>query len=164
MRKTILLAVAMIISLAAFSQNNNGAPRGNRGAMNPEQMAMMQTEMLNKVVALDSIQFQAVFLMNYSDAMAMQDSIKVNRERREQMKKEGKERRERVQPSAEERRARNEVMAKRRALRDEQMKQILNEEQYKKYQEYMKQAGERFRGQGRPGRQGRPGGRRDAQQ
>lgn len=101
--------------------------------MNPEAMALAQTKNLQEVLQLDSVQYQAVFLMNYSDAMAMQDSMKARRER---AARDGK----RVPPTDEERKARAEVMKKRMEIRNEQMKQILTEEQYNKYLEYQKKS------------------------
>ena len=116
---------------------------------------MARTQKLHEVVQLDSVQFQAIFLMNYSDAVAMQDSMQVNKERRAQMRKDGK-RPERIPPTEEERRVRKEIMEKRRALRDEQMKQILTAEQYGKYTEYMKRSNERMRPGNGPRRGGAP--------
>ena len=133
MKKTILLAVAMIVAVTAFSQERQRDDRARRHQMNPEAMALAQTRNLQEVLQLDSVQYQAVFLMNYSDAMAMQDSMKARRERAD---RDGK----RVPPTDEERKARAEVMKKRMEIRNEQMRQILTEEQYKKYLEYQKKS------------------------
>ena len=130
MKKTILLAVAMIVAVTAFSQERQRDGRARRHQMNPEAMALAQTRNLQEVLQLDSVQYQAVFLMNYSDAMAMQKA------RRERADRDGK----RVPPTDEERKARAEVMKKRMEIRNEQMKQILTEEQYKKYLEYQKKS------------------------
>lgn len=129
MKKTFLLVIAMIVAVTAFSQERQRGDRARRHQINPEAMAMAQAKSLQEALQLDSVQFQAVFLMNYSDAMAMQDSMKVRRERAERNG-------ERVKPTDEERRARAEVMKRRQEVRNEQMKQILTEEQYKKYLEY----------------------------
>ena len=129
MKKTILLVMAMIVAVAAFSQERQRDGQARRRQMNPETMALTQTKNLQEVLQLDSVQYQAVFLMNCSDAMAMQDSMKARRERAERSG-------QRVQPTEEERQARAEVMRKRQEIRNEQMKQILTEEQYKKYLEY----------------------------
>ena len=133
MKKTILMAVAMIVAVTAFSQERQRDGRARRHQMNPEAMALAQTRNLQEVLQLDSVQYQAVFLMNYSDAMAMQDSMKARRERAD---RDGK----RVPPTDEARKARAEVMKKRMEIRNEQMKQILTEEQYKKYLEYQKKS------------------------
>lgn len=133
MKKTFLLVIAMIVAVTAFSQERQRDGQARRRQMDPETMAMAQTRNLQDVLQLDSLQFQAVFLMNYSDAMAMQDSMKARRERAD---RDGK----RVKPTDEERRARAEVMKKRQEIRNEQMKQILSEEQYEKYLEYQKKS------------------------
>ena len=151
MKKIIFLMLAAAFSIATYAQDR---PVGERRKFTPEETAMARTQRLHEAVQLDSVQFQAIFLMNYSDAVAMQDSLQAGRERREQMKKEGK-RPERVQPTEEEMRVRKEIMEKRRALRDEQMKQILTAEQYEKYTEYMKRSNERMRAGG-PRRGGAP--------
>ncbi len=145
MKKTILFMFAMVIAVAAFSQERQRDGQARRRQMDPETMAMAQTQNLQEVLQLDSLQFQAVYLMNYSDAMAMQDSMKVR-----------KERGERVQPTEEERKARAEVMKKRQEVRNEQMKQILTEEQYEKYLKYMKKSARN----GRPNGERRGGGER----
>lgn len=133
---------AMVIAVAAFSQERHRGAQARRQQINPEAMALAQTKKLQEVLQLDSVQYQAVFLMNYSDAMAMQDSMKARKER---ASRDGK----RVQPTEEERKARAEVMKKRMEIRNEQMKQILTEEQYEKYLEHQKKtmrSGRRPRG------------------
>ena len=45
---------------------------------------------LHRILQLDSIQLQAVFLMNYADALTMQDSINARHARMEKMRAEGK--------------------------------------------------------------------------
>lgn len=148
MKKIFLLAIAMVFAVSAFSQDRQRGNRVPRKEMNPEAMALAQTKSLQEALQLDSVQYQAVFLMNYSDAMAMQESMKARMERGE-----------RVQMSEEERKASREVMQKRAEVRNEQMKQILSEEQYEKYLEYMKKSksgGRSMRG-GRGGRSPRGG-------
>lgn len=127
MKKSILLLMAVLLAVAGYSQRRDGRPRARRHEMNPEMMAIAQTNNLHKVLELDSVQYNMVMLMNYSDAMAMQDSIKA-------------------------RAARAEVMKQRRALRDEQMKKILTPEQYRKYLEYMEQVARNGRPSGRGSR------------
>lgn len=147
MKKTILLAVVAMLSFPAFSQQQQ-APQSRRQEMNPEQMATIQTQRLQQELQLDSLQYQAVFLMNYSDAMAMQDSMKVRRERGDSG--------ERTRPTDEERQAREAAMKKRQETRNENMKQILTEEQYNKYLEYTEKQSKNRRPEG--GRRGAPRG------
>ena len=142
MKKSILFILLMLIAVSSFSQRRDV----RRHEMNPEAIAMAQTESLNKVVQLDSLQYSMVMLMNYSDAMAMQDSMKARASRGDSDRK----------MSEEERRARFEVMQQRRALRDEQMKKILTPEQYEKYLQYMKEAAKGGRPMGRGPRRGTP--------
>ena len=131
-----------------------------RREFNPEEMAQRQTERLHQVLQLDSVQLQAVFLINYADALTMQDSINARHERMEKMRAEGKQP-ERVRPSDEQMQAMIELQKQREQVRDEQMKTILNAEQFEKYLKYKEEQRERMR-QARPGGRGgrgnRPGG------
>ena len=131
-----------------------------RREFNPEEMAQRRTMALHEVLQLDSIQLQAVFLMNYADALTMQDSINARHERMEKMRAEGKQP-ERVRPLDEQMQAMIELQKQREQVRDEQMKTILNTEQFEKYLKYKEEQRERMR-QARPGGRGgrgnRPGG------
>ena len=131
-----------------------------RREFNPEEMAQRRTMALHEVLQLDSIQLQAVFLMNYADALTMQDSINARHERMEKMRAEGKQP-ERVRPSDEQMQAMIELQKQREQVRDEQMKTILNTDQFEKYLKYKEEQRERMR-QARPGGRGgrgnRPGG------
>ncbi len=147
MKKSILLLMAVLLAVAGYSQRRDGRPRARRHEMNPEMMAIAQTNNLHKVLELDSVQYNMVMLMNYSDAMAMQDSIKARAARAGE---------KRMKPTEEERKARAEVMKQRRALRDEQMKKILTPEQYRKYLEYMEKVARNGRPSGRGSRREAP--------
>ena len=138
MKKILLCIVAAMFATMSFAQHQ-GAPQRQHREFNPEEMAQRQTLRLNEALQLDSIQLQAVFLINYADALTMQDSMNARRVRMEKMRAEGK-RPERVQPS------------------EEQMKQILIADQYEKYLKYQEEQRERMRQmRGRRGH-GRPGG------
>ena len=155
MKKILLCIVAAMFATISFAQHP-GAPQHRQREFNPEEMAQRQTMRLHQALQLDSIQFQAVFLMNYADALTMQDSMKVRRERMEKMRAEGKKP-ERVQPSEEQMKAMMELRKQREEVRNEQMKQILNPEQYEKYLKMQEEQRERMhqmrgrRGHGRPG-------------
>ena len=145
----------MLATMTFAQQRRQHQPR----EFNPEEMAQRQTMALHQALQLDSIQLQAVFLINYADALTMQDSMKVRRERMEKMRAEGKKP-ERVQPSEEQMKAMMEMQKQREEVRNEQMKQILSPEQYAKYQKMQEEQRNRMRqGFGGPG--GRPGGRGD---
>ena len=139
-----------------FAQHH-GAPQRQQREFNPEEMAQRQTLRLNEALQLDSIQLQAVFLINYADALTMQDSMNARRARMEKMRAEGK-RPERVQPSEEQMKALMELQKQREEVRNEQMKQILNAGQYEKYLKMQEEQRNRMR-QGFGGPQGRTGGR-----
>lgn len=130
--------------------------RRNHREFNPEEMAQRQTASLNEALQLDSLQLQAVFIMNYADALTMQDSIKARNERYEKMRAEGKKP---ERPSQEQIDAMREVQKQREQVRDEQMKGILTPEQYEKYLKYKEEERNRRgrgpgmrRGEGRRGR------------
>ena len=153
MKRILFSIVATMFVAMTFAQHQ-------RREFNPEEMAQRRTMALHEVLQLDSIQLQAVFLMNYADALTMQDSINARHERMEKMRTEGKQP-ERVRPSDEQMQAMIELQKQREQVRDEQMKTILNAEQFEKYIKYKEEQRERMR-QARPGGRGgrgnRPGG------
>ena len=158
MKKILLCIVATMFATMTYAQHP-GAPQRQQREFNPEEMAQRQTLRLNEALQLDSIQLQAVFLINYADALTMQDSMNARRARMEKMRAEGKKP-ERVQPSEEQMKAMMEMQKQREEVRNEQMKQILSPEQYAKYQKMQEEQRNRMR-QGFGGPQGRPGGRGD---
>ena len=156
-RKILFVAFLFLTITGADAQE--GARRQHKPReFNPEEFAARQTYMLHQALQLDSVQFQAIMLMNYADALTMQDSMKVRRERFEKMRANG-ERPRRQQPSEEERKARMELEKQRREIKNQQMKQILNAEQYEKYIKLQEENRERMRnrkeGPGRMRRDGR---------
>ena len=154
MKKILICIVAAMFATMTFAQHH-AAPQRQQREFNPEEMAQRQTMRLHQALQLDSIQFQAVFLINYADALTMQDSMNVRRERMEKMRAEGKKP-ERVQPSEEQMKAMMELRKQREEVRNEQMKQLLNPEQYEKYLKMQEEQRERMRqmrgrrGHGRP--------------
>ncbi len=163
MKKSILLIVLMLLGVASYAQNNNvrradnanRRPRTMRQAFSPEKMAKAEADAINAAVGLDSLQYQLVYIMKYSDMVAMQDSMKARAERAPKMRERGtnpprldeKQRQEWMK-------AREDVMKKRREAMNEQMKQILSPKQYKKYLKYEEERYSRFRefGKQRPER------------
>ena len=103
MKKILICIVAAMFATMTFAQHVS-APQHRQREFNPEEMAQRQTMRLHQALQLDSIQLQAVFLINYADALTMQDSMNVRRERMEKMRAEGKKP-ERVQPSEEQMKA-----------------------------------------------------------
>ena len=163
MKKSILLIALMLLGVASYAQNNNvrradnanRRPRTMRQAFSPEKMAKAEADAINAAVGLDSLQYQLVYIMKYSDMVAMQDSMKARAERAPKMRERGtnpprldeKQRQEWMK-------AREDVMKKRREAMNEQMKQILSPNQYKKYLKYEVERYSRFRefGKQRPER------------
>ena len=145
MKKSILLIALFFLGIAVFAQDNNvrrpnnGArpARTMRKAFSPEEMAKAEADAINAAVGLDSLQYQLVYIMKYSDMVAMQDSMKVRTERAQKMREKGT-----TPPRFDEKqreewmKAREDVMKKRREAMNEQMKQILSPKQYKKYLQY----------------------------
>lgn len=145
MKRNLLFVLVALMAMTLSAQENRG--RGRQREYNPEQVALMQTQQLSNVVGLDSLQFQLVYIMNYSDAVAMQDSMKVRRARMEEARKSGKKI-ERQRPAEEQMQARLEVMKQRKAVKDAQMKEILKPEQYEKYLKYSEEQEKRRRSRG----------------
>ncbi len=136
MKRISFFVVTAMLATMTFAQHQGGERQ--RREFNPEEMALRQTELLSQALQLDSIQYQAVLLMNYADAMTMQDSINARRERAEKMRAEGKKP-ERQRPSEEQMNAMRELQKQREQIRNEQMQQILNPEQYDKYLKYQEE-------------------------
>ena len=152
MKKILLCIVATMFATMTFAQQQHRQhpPR----QFNPEEMAQRQTMRLHQALQLDSIQLQAVFLINYADALTMQDSINARRERAEKMRAEGKKPKRMQQPSEEQMKAMMEMQKQREQVRNEQMQQILNAEQYEKYLKMQQEQRNRMR----QGFGGRPAG------
>ena len=153
MKKVLFLIVAAMMATFSFAQEGRGQQRQRR-EFNPEEMAQRQTEQLHSALQLDSVQYQAILLMNYADAVTMQDSINARRERAEKMRAEGKKP-ERTRPTEEQMKAMMELQKQREEVRNEQMKQILTPEQYEKY---LKQQEEQRKNMRRGGQRGPRGG------
>ena len=152
---TISLFVAMLAMVVCAQER----PSRQFREFNPEEMAAMQTARIHQAVGLDSVQYQAIFLMNYADALTMQDSMKVRRERFEKMRTSG-EKPKRMQPNDDQMKMRMEVEKQRREVRNERFKQILTPEQFEKFLKMEEQQVKRMREGGR--RQGQPGRNRGA--
>lgn len=145
MKRGFIFFIAVMSMLSLFAQQDGqraGSQRRQRD-ISPEQMAAQQTDRLNEVLNLDSVQYQIVYIMNYSDIVAMQDSMKVRRERMQKAGDNG--RAERVRPTDEEMKVRREIAEQRRAARNAQMKEILTPEQYDKYLKYLEESDKRRR-------------------
>lgn len=142
MRKVLLSLVALMFCFTLLAQERE-RPRGQR-VIDPEQVALKRTDALNAAVGLDSVQYQVVYLMNLSDAVAMQDSINARRER---MRMRGDSLRERQDfgRTREAYEAAEEAARQRQAVKDAQMREILNDEQYEKYLKFEKQQQEQRR-------------------
>lgn len=142
MRKVLLSLVALMFCCTLLAQERE-RPRGQR-VIDPEQVALKRTDALNAAVGLDSVQYQVVYLMNLSDAVAMQDSINARRER---MRMRGDSLRERQDfgRTREAYEAAEEAARQRQAVKDAQMREILNDEQYEKYLKFEKQQQEQRR-------------------
>ena len=158
--KKFLTSIFLIFSVLAVSAQVNDAQRPERprrpgGQMHqmfsPEQMAQRETDAINAAVGLDSLQYQLVYIMKYSDAVAMQDSMKVRAERMEKARKEGAQAApQRDRKSMEEMmKAREAVMKKRRDAMNEQMKQILSPKQFRKYLKFEEERAAQRRQSGR---------------
>ena len=144
MKKITLCIVATMLATISFAQDFRGQPRRE---FKPEDMAAWQTNQLQQALQLDSMQYQVIFLMNYADAVTMQDSMQARRERAEKMRAEGKKF---ERPTEEQMKARMEIEREREQIRNEQMKQILSAEQYEKYLKYREEQKEKMRHR-RPG-------------
>ena len=147
MKKSFLLIVLLFLGVTVYAQNQNNDARrfsdsrrpnrAMRKAFSPEEMAKVETDAINAAVGLDSLQYQLVYILKYSDMMAMQDSMKARATRAPKMGERGNNPPRFDEKQREEwMKAREDVMKKRRKAMNEQMKQILSSKQYKKYLKY----------------------------
>ena len=158
MKRILFCLVAALFATAAFAQDG-GRHRHRPREFNPEENAIRRTNRLHEAVQLDSLQYQAVYIMYLSDAMTMQDSINARRERAERMREEGV-RPQRRRPTEEQMQTERELREARREARHEQMQQILTEEQYERYLQYEEEENRRRAESGPRHRGGNRGGHR----
>ena len=64
MKKILLCIVASMFATMTFAQHQR--PQHQPRRFNPEEMAQRQTMRLHEALQLDSVQLQAVFLINYA--------------------------------------------------------------------------------------------------
>ena len=132
MKKTLFLLTALMIATMAGAQDFRGG-QPQRREFNPEEYAKMQTDRLHQALQLNDEQYQAVMLMNYADALTMQENFNARREEMEKMRAEGKEIK-RTRPSEEQMNEMMKVQKEREQIRNENMQKILTPEQFEKYQ------------------------------
>lgn len=145
MKKMFFAAVALIFSVSLFAQGpQRGGERGPRPEFKPEEIATRLADEVKKDVNLTETQYKAVYSIYLTRAKAM----KAEQEKRRQ---EGRP--ENVDPKKD-REARFAEMKKQQEEMNNQLKQILTEKQYQKYEEAQKKKMEQRR-QGPP-----PGGHR----
>lgn len=154
MKKILFAAIALVFSVSLFAQEPQRGERGERREFNPEEMAKRLTDEIKKDVNLTDTQYKAVYNLYLTRGKAM----KAEQEKRQQERKEGKE----SADPKKDHEARFAEMKKQHEEMNNQLKQILTEKQYKKYEEAQKKKMEQRRPQGPPpggfrGPQGAPG-------
>lgn len=124
--KKLSLLLMMLIAISAFSQQEGQYNRGDRSDMSAEEMATLQTERLTLHLNLNEAQQQEVKKLHLESAterkammaerkkMNAEDKVKLRETRNERM---------------------NERMEMQKA-HSEKMKQILDEEQFKKWEDF----------------------------
>lgn len=128
-RLGFFLLFAIVFATVSVAQN-----RGGMGNMDPKEMAQRQTDELKKALDLNKDQEKKVLDLNLKNAQQMSAL------REEAMKNGG------------DREAMREKMTKLREAQNAEMKKILTEDQYTKYEKYMEER-RASRGQGGPGGQ-----------
>lgn len=158
MKKLLILVFLLMPGMMLCAQDNQqrrggdrrpGQSREMRFNFSPESMAKMEADAINEAVGLDSLQYQLVYILKYSDVVAMQDSMKARTARMEKAREKGEFKApKRDEKSREEwMKAREELMKKRRDAMNEQMKQILSAKQYKKYLKFEEERAKKRRPQ-----------------
>ena len=152
MKKILFAAIALMFSVSLFAQapQQRGGERGPRPEFKPEEIATRLANEVKKDVNLTDTQYKAVYNIYLTRTKAM----KAEQEKRKQ---EGQEAKPSGDPKKD-REARFAEMKKQQEEMNNQLKQILTEKQYQKYEEAQKKKMEQRR-QGPP-----PGGFRGPQQ
>lgn len=130
----ILLAAALMMSGASMAQDNQ---RRERRQFNPEDMVKRQTEQMVEALDLDADQATAVLKLN-ADRMKELSGMRRFGQRN---RAEGEEQ---ERPTEEQMKAMREKMETSQKAYNDEMKKILTEEQYAKYEKMQNQ----FRGRG----------------
>ena len=127
MKKLILMIMVAFATVGAYAQFN----------FNPEDMAKRQAENLKETCALSQEQYDKVLKLYLDNGKKMQAE------------------RDSIQKAGGDPRGNMESFRARQEKNNAELKKILTEEQYAKYEEAQKKMRERFggRGQGRPRRQ-----------
>ena len=97
MKKSFFLIVLLFLGVTIYAQDNGARRQGNaqrpnrtmRRSFSPEEMAKAEVDAINAAVGLDSLQYQLVYIMKYSDMVAMQDSMKARAARAPKMGERG---------------------------------------------------------------------------
>lgn len=152
MKKILFAAVALMFSVSLFAQapQQRNGERGPHPEFKPEEIATRMADEVKKDVNLTDIQYKAV----YNIYLTRFKTMKAEQEKRKQ---EGQEAKPSGDPKKD-REARFAEMKKQQEEMNNQLKQILTEKQYQKYEEAQKKRMEQRR-QGPP-----PGGFRGPQQ
>lgn len=145
MNRTFFLAViALLCAISAHSQSGNERVGGNVNEIPIEDLAMQQTEAMSRVLALDSAQYQLIYIMNYADISAFRDSMRIVKAKTDRNREMGK-RVERRPQSRERFEQRRKIADERRQKRHDSLRQILSAEQFEKYLEFEKSERARWR-------------------
>lgn len=147
--RNLFVAVLCCLATSVFAQGQGGfgGPQGGRGQFDPAQMVTRQADRLKKTCELTDEQYEKVKALYQKQA----DEMKKQMEEAQQGQGQGQ-------------RMDREAMQKQREAQEAELKKILTEDQWKKYEEEQKTRRQR-RGQGGPGGQGGPqGGSQDEQQ
>ena len=144
--KLIVLALSLMIGASAMAQGPQGQQGGQRQRMTPEQRAKAQTERTAKSLELSDAQQKKLYDYNLATIKKQQEEREKMMGNREDMQRRMEEMRNMTD---EQRQAYFQKMQKEReaqaAAEDKAMKEILNADQYKKWQKQKKQQEARMR-------------------
>ena len=119
----LVLVAGLFFSLTACAQ-----PQGPRGNFSPEDMAKRQTEMIQKATGIDDATAKKVQEINLKYSKIIRD----------------------MREKSDDREAMREEMGKIREKRDAEIKALLTDEQYKKYQAQQEEMRKNRQGGGGP--------------
>lgn len=130
--KSTLVCLMAITAITVSAQ----PPRGNGEQRTPEQRAKMMTERLTKELNLTETQQKSVYDLNLKMAQQMEQNREKGRADREEMRQQ---------------------MESRRKEQSAEMKKILNDEQFAKWEKLQSQRNDNRRGPAEGGRRGQGG-------
>jgi len=141
-----ILAIALLIGVFAMAQKEGKSNRGAMKDLTPEQMATLQTKKMTLALDLSEAQQSQIQVLNLENAKTR----KAKMEKRKAKKEGG----ENQKPTSEEQYAMQNARLDQMIARKSEMKEILSEEQYVKWEKMAHRRSKHRKGKGKNHKKG----------